>query len=60
MTRRVVQIAVAGSHYTTTRMALCEDGTVWLLDYRKEGGGWHWLRMPPIPDDEPDTPPNEE
>ena len=43
-TRAIVQIAGVEE----TIMALCDDGSVWLLEFTQEVGR-RWVRMPDIP-----------
>ena len=53
-TRRIVQIAIGqdgGSDYGETVLALCNDGSLWVLVWAKQPGGERWARLNDIPQD---------
>jgi hypothetical protein len=63
MARKIIQIATIASmtyedpqtrvrHITPTgTVALCDDGTLWAMCHRLDGGKVQWDRYEPIPQD---------
>lgn len=50
--RKIIQISTCvaldnDGNESSHTMALCDDGTLWMLSYHSDG--WQWLRMPEIP-----------
>lgn len=50
MNRKIIQITVANHReFMDLVYALCDDGSVWLLEVRVSGLG-EWVRLPGLPE----------